>query len=165
MLADFFSSESQRDSSLPKHDFGRFECQSVVEDIVLSAARWARMKKARTAALDVLKTIVQRTINGEYWNTSSYAIVTIYRYSPPYAEALLRSFHEFAHHGNVEHPSNPSLTQERTYSEGLINGNKDILDSVENALIDRDKAANVRVSREDQSLIDNILKAAKRFEE
>jgi hypothetical protein len=164
MLTDFFSSESRRDSSLPENDLGRLECQSVVEDIVFSAARWARMKKTQTAALDLLKTIVQRTIDGEYWNTSSYAMATICRYVPPYANDLLQAFHEFAHHGKAEHPSNPSLTQERTYSEGLINGNKEVLDSIENVLIAKDKAARAKVGNEDQPLIDNLLRVAKLFE-
>jgi hypothetical protein len=164
MLNDFFSSESRRDSSLPEDDFGRFECQSVVEDIVFSAARWARTKKAQTAALDLLKMIVQRTIDGEYWNTSSYAMATICRYKPPYAHDLLRAFHEFAHHGKAEHPSNPSLTEECTYSEGLTKGDKKTLDAIESVLIAKDKAARVKVSREDQPLIDNLLNAAKQFE-
>jgi hypothetical protein len=164
ILDEFFSYESQRDSSLPKDDFRRLECQSVVEDIVFSASRWTRTKKLRAVGLELLKSIVNRTFSGQYWNTSSYAMVTICRYSPPYAKNLLDAFYDFAHQGFVDHPSNPSLTQERTYSENLINNDKATLNSIENSLIEKDKAAKVKIKKEHRPLIDDLIRAAKNYE-
>jgi hypothetical protein len=164
ILDEFFAAESDRDAALPKDDFERLECQSIVEDVVFAASRWARKKELRVPALELLKSVVERTLAGQYWNTSSYAMVTMARHSPTYSTDLLRAFHGFAHLGQVNHPSNPSLTQERTFSEGLMRHDMATLDSIERVLVEKNKAAKVKLRREDRPLVDELVRAAERFD-
>jgi hypothetical protein len=90
LLRDLFQQEAERDRQLPKKDFGRFDTQSVVEDIVFSAAFWARNPKSREAGFDLLRSVVEKTIGGEYWNTSSYAITTLLHHQAPGSSELLK---------------------------------------------------------------------------
>jgi hypothetical protein len=109
LLAHLFQHETERDRRMPKDDFGRLETQSVVEDIVFSAAFWARREHSRPAAVQLLRDVVERTLAGEYWNSASYAMTTLFRHQVPGYSELLTRFLEFASSAKVNHPSCHSL--------------------------------------------------------
>lgn len=66
LLGELFQQEVERDSQLEQDDLKRLDSQSVVEDLVFSAAFWMRNIHSRTAAIEFLQTLVERTIAGEY---------------------------------------------------------------------------------------------------
>lgn len=165
LLRDLFQQEVERDRQLPKKDFGRLDTQSVVEDIVFSAGFWARNPTTREAGLNLLRSVVEKTIGGEYWNTASYAITTLLHHRAPGAEELLVRFHDFAKRAKVDHPSNPSLTQEREFAENLLARNSKTLHVIE-SLLDRKiaAAAGRRLDEHSQAAIDELVRCASRFD-
>jgi len=164
LLRDLFQQEAERDRLLPKKDFGRLETQSVVENIVFSAAFWARSASTREAGLDLLRTVVEKTIGGEYWNTSSYAITTLLRHQAPGSKELLKRFHDFATGAKVDHPSNPSLTQETEFAENLVAKNPITIGLIESLLDEKEKAAGKSLDENSRAAIDELVQAAGRFE-
>lgn len=165
LLRELLEQEAKRDRELPRDDFGRFETQSVVEDIVFAAAFWARNASTRDAGLELLRSVVERTLRGEYWNTASYAITTLlYQQSPDSAE-LLRRFHEFAMRTRVDHPSNPSLTQERDFAENLTAKNPETLRGIESLLDQKVATASADgLDENSRAAIDELVRAAERFD-
>ena len=115
LLDDLFCAEVTRDTNPKTDDLRRLDTQSVVEDIIFAATRWAREQSLQQSAFALLTSIVQRTIDGEYWNTSSYAMTTLVRHSADGAADLLARFQSFANGTPPQHPSRPSLTQERNF--------------------------------------------------
>jgi hypothetical protein len=165
LLAELFQHEAERDQQLPKKDFGRLETQSVVEDIVFSAAFWARRERTRAAAFELLRTVVERTIAGQYWNTASYALTTLCRHQAAGHSELLIRFQQFANSAKVDHPSNPCLTQEKNYAQNLLAKDPRTLDNIE-LLLDQKEEAAIAVSLDEHSraAIDELVQVAERFD-
>jgi hypothetical protein len=134
LLDDLFERESERNAIAAPETLEPLYCQSVVEDIVFAGARWCREAATRDAAMDVLRKIVERTIIGEYWATSSYAMASLCRYQDPRAPELLANFARFASGSPPTHPSNPSFGTEREFARGLLSGSHDALDAAEDVL-------------------------------
>jgi hypothetical protein len=165
LLAELFRLESERDQQLPKSDFGRFETQSVVEETVLSAARWVRREYTRPPAFELLRTIVERTMAGEYWNSASYAMTTLCRHRAQGSGELLNPFQQFATRAKVSHPSNPSLSQEKLYARNLMARNQEILDSIESLLNQKDEASRtVDLDDDSRTAIEELVAAAQRYD-
>jgi hypothetical protein len=164
LLDDLFRNEALRDQGCPPGDLRRLEAQSVVEDIVFAATRWARDPALRPAGLALLRTIVQRTIAGEYWNTASYALTTLCRYSDPEAAELLRRFRAFAAGPAPAHPSKPSLTQERSFADNLLAGNPRTMLAIEGVLDGKDEAASAKLDSQAAAAIDALCEAARQFD-
>jgi hypothetical protein len=165
LLVDLFRQEAERDRQLPKMDFGRFETQSVVEDIVFSAAFWARRERTRSAAFGLLRTVVERTITGQYWNTASYAITTLCRHQATDHLELLNRFQQFAKCAKVDHPSNPDLTQEKTYAANLLANDSSTLDNIESLLNQKEEAAvAVNLDEQGRAAIERLVQVAERFD-
>jgi hypothetical protein len=165
LLRELFDQEAERDRKLPKEDFGRFDTQSVVEDIVFSAAFWARNPKTREAGLELLRSVVEKTIGGEYWNTASYAITTLLHYRAPGSAELLKRFSDFATEAKVNHPSNPSLSQEKEFAENLMAKNPKTLGVIESLLDQKMEAAVGKgLDENSRAAIDELVEFAKRFE-
>lgn len=176
VLNELLESEAERDRKASDM-MERLYCQSVVEDIVFAASRWCRPKgqdasallstpqpprdENTAAGLAVLSKIVERTVSGESWNTASYAMTTLCRSQAPNAEQLLAGFHAFANGSPPEHPSKPSLQQERSFADGLMAKKKATLDAIESLLNEKDEAAAaVRFGGEAKKLIEDWLQAA-----
>jgi hypothetical protein len=152
-------------SAIRQTTSGRFETQSVVEDIVFAATRWARDPGLRPAGLALLRSIVQRTIAGEYWNTASYALTTLCRHADPEAPELLRRFRAFAGGPAPSHPSKPSLTQERSFADNLLAGNPGTLLAIEGVLDGKDEAASAKLDDEARAARDALCETARQFEQ
>ena len=164
LLDEMFERESERSALATPETTEALYCQSVVEDIVLAAARWCRTPEAREAALALLKKVVERTIIGEYWNSASYAMAALCRYQAPGAKELLDNFAAFAHGSPPAHPSNPTLGTEREFARTLKAGMPEALEAVE-AILDRQSGAALGVSfdPQTQATIDTWLAAAKQL--
>jgi len=161
LLESLFEKEAVRDARLPPDNIERLYCQSVVEDIVFAATRWCWREASREPALSLLRKVVERTIDGEYWNTSSYAIVALCKYDPRGSDSLLRRFDSYARTAKIEHPSRPTLKQEREFAEGLINRNRNTLNAIDNLLKNQDAVAAVaRFDPESHRAIVNLLAVA-----
>lgn len=165
LLAELFQLEEQRDASLAPDDTRRLDTQSVVEDIVFAATRWARNETLRMPACQLLDAIVRKTINGQYWNTSSYAMVTLLRYSADGATELLAEFAAFAAGPPPVHPSRPSLTQEQSFAENLVNGNPKTLAAIEGVLDEQDQTVNTELDSDSQAVVNDLLAVATAFEQ
>jgi hypothetical protein len=166
LLRELFQQEDERDRQLPKNDFGRFETQSVVEDIVFSASFWARNQDTRDAGLDLLRTVVENTISGGYWNTASYAVTTLCYYQATGCGELLRRFNEFATRAKVVHPCNPSLSQEREFAQNLLANNPKTLTVIESLLNQKVDAANAKkLDENSRASIDELVRIAEQFGE
>jgi hypothetical protein len=107
----------------------RLECQSVVEDIVFSAARWCRYNRNKENAINVLRNFVQDLINGQFWKTSSYAMVYLCIFAPANSKDLRLKFSEYSKGTPPTHPSKPDLNQERNFSQKLLNDDKKTLEA------------------------------------
>jgi hypothetical protein len=165
LVQDLFQQEAERDRQLPTKDLRRLDTQSVVEDIVFSAAFWARNPNTRQAGFDLLRSVVERTIGGEYWNTSSYAITTLLHHQAPGASELLTRFHDFAMNAKVDHPSNPSLTQEREFAQNLMAKNPKTLGVIESLLDQKmEAAAGEGLDENSRAAIDELVQFADRFD-
>ena len=165
LLDELFRGEADRDAGLSPTDPRRLESQSVVEDIVFAATRWARDPKLSGVALALLARIVERTIGGEYWNTSSYAMTTLMRHSASGADELLARFQSFALGAAPSHAGRPSLVQERTFAQQLVAGNPKTLALFENMLDDQERTLETKLDENSQSAINDLCDAARRFEE
>jgi hypothetical protein len=164
LLRELFQQEAHRDRQLPQKDFGRFETQSVVEDIVFSAAFWARSANTQDAGFELLRSVVEKTISGEYWNTASYAITTLVQHQAPGSSDLLKRFNEFATGAKVDHPSNPSLSQEREFAQNLLAKNPQTLSVIESLLDQKVAAASAEgLDQESQAAIDELVRIAAQF--
>jgi hypothetical protein len=165
LLAQCFQHETERDHRLPKDDFRRLDSQSVVEDIVFSAAFWARRDQTRPAAFELLRKIIERSITGEYWNTASYAMTTLCRHQAPGCAELLNRFQQFSVNAMVEHPSMPSLTQEREFADNLLSKNSRTLDAIEDLLNEKVNAATAAdLDESSRRAIEDLLKVAQLFD-
>ena len=102
--------------------FEQLTNHSVVEDIVFAATRWCRAAARREAGLGVLRRVVERTLDGEYWNTASYAVMGLVHHDAPEAGALFERFASFAHAGEGER------APERAFVEHLAQGNSTIIE-------------------------------------
>lgn len=156
--------EADRDARMDPKSFSRMDTQSVVEELVFSAVRWARNEKLRPAALKFLADFVERTVNGEYWNTSSYAMTTLVRHSAPGASDLLARFQAYAQGSAPTHPSRPSLTQEKSFAENLLKKNPATLGAIEAVLDQRDQALSAGLDENSRSLIDQLCETARAAE-
>jgi len=163
LLRDLLDQERSRDAALPVDDTHRLDCQSVVEDIVFSAARWARHERTRTPALNLLRDLVERTVKGEYWNTAPYAVVTLCRYRAEESAQLLETFREYAAGSPPAHPSNPSLRSEREFAQELLRGNKLTLESIENVLVEKDAALQTDLDEASKTAVQELCSAAAAF--
>lgn len=162
LLDELFERESERGALASPDTLEPLYCQSVVEDVVLAAARWCRSQASRPAGLALLRKVVERTLIGEYWSTASYAMATLCRYEDPRAAGLLRSFAEFASSSPPAHPSKPSLGTEREFARGLLAGRREALDAVE-LVLDRQAAAaeTVRFDPQTRAAVDGWLALAR----
>jgi hypothetical protein len=149
---------------MPTDDFRRLETQSVVEDIVFSAAFWARRERSRAAALHLLRDVVERTLAGEYWNTVSYAMTTLCRHQSSGCGDLLARFQQFACSAKVNHPSRPCLTQEKEFAQNLAAKNPKTLHVIEALLDHKVVAASANLDENSHAAVDELLQAAKQFE-
>jgi hypothetical protein len=164
LLTQLFQQETERDRHMPKDDLGRLDTQSVVEDIVFSAAFWARREQSRPAAVQLLREVVERTLAGEYWNTASYAMTTLCRHQAPGCGELLKRFQEFASTAKVNHPSRPSLTQEKEFAQNLAAENPKTLQAIESLLDQREEAASANLDENSRAALDELLQAAEKFD-
>jgi hypothetical protein len=165
LLRDLLQQEAERDRQLPKKDFGRLDTQSVVEDIVFSAAFWARNPDTREAGFDLLRSVVERTIGGEYWNTSSYAITTLLHHQASGSSELLKRFHDFAVNARVDHPSKPSLTQEKEFAQNLMAKNPKTLNVIESLLDQKvESAAGEGLDENGRATIEGLVQFAEQFD-
>ena len=165
LLDELFCTEVARDTNLKTEDVRRLDTQSVVEDIVFAATRWARQQSLQHSAFELLTTIVERTIEGEYWNTSSYAMTTLVHHSAKGSADLLARFQSFANGTPPQHPCSPSLTQERTFAENLLAGNPRTLAAIERVLDDKDLLLKADLDENSRSTISNLCDIARQFEE
>jgi hypothetical protein len=165
LLRDLFEQEADRDRQMPKKNFGRLDNQSVVEEIVFSAAFWARSPNTRDAGLDLLRSVVEKTISGEYWNTASYALTTLLHHQAPDSGELFQRFNEFAAGAKVDHPSRPSLKQEREFAQNLLAKNPKTLGVIEALLDQKVQAANADgLDKNSRAAIDELVRLAERFD-
>jgi hypothetical protein len=165
LLALLFQQEVEQDRQMAKGAFGRLETQSVVEDIVFSAAFWVRSERTRPAAFELLRSLVERTIAGGYWNTAGYAITTLCQHQALGCGDLLNRFQQFATTAKVDHPSNPSLTQEQAISSNLVAQDRRTLDAIEAVLNQREEAAtSAELDQNSRNAIEDLVKFAEGFE-
>jgi len=165
LLTEFLQQEADRDQRLPIEDIRRLESQSVVEDIVFSAAFWARSENFRPSAVQLLRDVVERTLAGEYWNTSAYALTTLCHHQSPGCDELLMRFKDFSVNAKINHPSRPSLTQEKQFAQNLASKNPKTLQAIESVLERRQEAARIAVLDDTgRTAIDDYLHVAERFE-
>jgi hypothetical protein len=164
LLAVLLQQESERDKALPKDDWSRLDCQSVLEDIVFSGAFWARNEPTRAAGFELLRSVVERTISGEYWNTASYAMTTLCRHQAPGCSELLNRFEHFANHTQVEHPSRPSFEHEKQFAQNLLAEDPKTLEVIESSLNQREEAAKAELDENSRSAVVELVKFAERFD-
>jgi hypothetical protein len=158
-LDAMFEAESRRDGAA-EEEIDRLLSQSVVEDIVFAATRWCRSVDRKEAGLAVLAKVVQRTVDGEYWNTASYAMMGLARHSARGARELLERFGAFAVGKPPIHPCNPTLQQEREFAAQIRMGR---CDGIENHLADSElQAASVEWEREEAAVLREFLEVAER---
>jgi len=163
LISEFLEKEVERDKSLAPEALERLECQSVVERLVFSAARWARSEEARLPALAFLADVVSRTIGGEYWNSSSYAMTTLVLYDSGASQELLVSFSKYANGPSPSHPSKPTLEQERQFVDNLAERNPNTLNAIENLLREGDDALSAELDSQSKRSITEFLEVADRF--
>jgi hypothetical protein len=140
LLSALFRAERARDEG-SDDALERLTIQSVVEDLVFAATRWCASDATRAHGIALLTTIVDDTVGKRYWNTASYAMATLLRHDAAWARPLLVSFAELAAGSPPDHPSRPSLTQEREFAARLAQGDPGCLRSVESHLEKCDAAA------------------------
>lgn len=133
LLDELFEAERNRDAATDDM-FERLNVQSVVEDVVFAATRWCRHNETRSQGIAILKRVVEDTLSGTYWNTASYAMATLLFHGAPGSELLLSGFAAFASGKSPDHPSRPSLDQEREFASKLIEGDKGCIASIETHL-------------------------------
>jgi hypothetical protein len=117
MLDGLFEAEAARRRATGEL-FEQLTSHSVVEDIVFAATRWCRAGERRDAGLALLRKVVERTLDGEYWNTASYAVMGLVHHRAPQAAEVLERFAVFAR----ERPP------ERTFVDQLAAGNATIIE-------------------------------------
>ena len=110
-----------------------------------------------------LAEVVERTIGGEYWNSSSYAMTTLIRHDAAKYDDLLKKFSRYAEGPAPDHPSRPTLEQERQFSENLIQRNPNTLRAIENLLNAQDEALSAELDAESMQSISELLAAAAEF--
>jgi len=172
MLAELFEAEIVRDvaarptptkwwirSRTTGDSFERLLCQSVVEDIVFAATRWAGLPQVHDAGVSVLRSVVTRTINGEYWNTAGCALVSLVHHGAPDADVLVERFTDFADGPVPDHPSLPSFAEERQHIERIRSGNVDLIEIQLRA--QEDAAADVEWTPDTRAQIDSFLALAR----
>jgi len=164
LLGELFQEEVERDSQLEQDDLKRLDSQSVVEDLVFSAAFWMRNIHSRTAAIEFLQTLVERTIAGEYWNTASYAMTVLCQYQTRGCGDLLHRFQRFAATASVKHPCKPSLSQEKEFTESLLANNPETLGTIDSLLDQRLQSANPEnLDKNSRDAINQLVWYAERF--
>ena len=165
LLNELFQHEVERNRQLSVQDSRRLDQQSVVEDIVFSASRWARNPMTRDAAIEVLRVVVEQTIAGEYWNTSGYAITTLSRYEAEGHTELLKQFVAFANGEPIDHVSRPSYAQERLFAANLLVRNPDTLNAIEHHLDAQDEVAkSFTLDEKSRSAINELVDFARRVD-
>src|SRR5262245_36175106 len=165
ILRYVLETEIRRDASLPKDDLARLFTQSVMEDVVFAASRWMRDEGGRSAAVEALRTVVERTIAGEYWNSAAYALTTLCRYEVGGHDELLERFQQFARGAHIEHPSRPSLSQEKDFAHHLAARNPATLDAIEGILNEVDAAARTTtLDANSRSAIEALATVARDFD-
>ncbi|PQO36944.1 hypothetical protein C5Y96_07215 [Blastopirellula marina] len=164
LLEELFKTEADYDASLEPSDFGRLESQSVMEDIVVSAHRWMRDTNQGQHASHALKQIIGSTIAGQYWNSAGEAMIGLCKYHSDDSAELLQEFAEYANGPAPSHPSRPSLKQEKSIAQNLLEGNPKALDSLERFLQAQDAAADTEIDPNSRAAIDHLLAMAKTIE-
>ena len=160
LLTDLLNLETERDHSIPQDDSQRLDCQSVVEDIVFSAARWYKCNRNKDQALDVLRRVAQDSIDGQYWNTSSYAMIYLCLYAPEESEGLLKRFDRYSKGAPPKHPSRPHFRQEQDCAQKLLNGDKKILDAYSRFISNpQNENGRPELSLEERQIVNRLLSA------
>jgi hypothetical protein len=172
LLSELFDEERARDARLPADSIERLYCQSVVEDIVFSAARWCRKEDLKLPAFALLSKIVEATITGEYWNSACYAIATLCYYNQ--SPELLKRFQAYCTPSGLplfgkvalpKHPSRPTLEQEKQFAKGLAARNTATLNSIEKLLDEKDQAAvQISMSDENKQWLQKFIQVARDLE-
>lgn len=164
LLEQFYEAEAARDAALAVDAPDKLLAQSVMEELVFAATRWCRVDDLQAAGLALLHKIVEATIEGDYWNSASYAMTTLLRYDAPGAGELLQRFAEFANTANIEHPSKPTLKQERAFAERLLENNAGTLNAIESVLDGRDRVLQeLRPSEEQTQIVERLVAAARQY--
>lgn len=127
LLDELFQAETERDRRASQ-PLDRLLVQSVVEDIVFAATRWARTAGRKAPGVALLRKVVERTLSGQYWNTASYAMMGLAHHQADDWRNLLERFAAFANGARPSHPSNPSLKQECQFVANLRAGQSDIIE-------------------------------------
>lgn len=163
LLDELFEGESERAAAAAPESGEPLYSQSVVEDLVLAAARWCREEAPRPAAQALLRKVVERTLIGEYWGAAPFALATLVRYQAPGSAELLDSFAAFAAGAPPAHLSLPSLATEREFARALLARSPEALDAVEGMLRRQESAAlGVEFDPQTRATIDAWLAAAAR---
>ncbi|MBA2113281.1 hypothetical protein [Bremerella alba] len=160
LLQDLFQRETACDAAREVNDFNRLDSQSVVEDLMVSAHRWMRTEMLRSPASQTLKQIVRSTMDGHYWNSASEAMIALYKYDPQDSAELLREFAEYANGPAPNHPSRPSLKQEKSAAEKLLRGEEEILTPFDQILRAQDAAAETEIDANSRAAIEHLLAMA-----
>src|SRR5262249_18081399 len=95
LLDELFQAETERDRRASQ-PLDRLLVQSVVEDIVFAATRWARTAGRKAPGVALLRKVVERTLSGQYWNTASYAMMGLAHHQADDWRNLLERFAAFA---------------------------------------------------------------------
>lgn len=106
----------------------RLDAQAVVEDIVFAATRWCGHPERASAGVALLRKVVERTVDGEYWNSSGAALEGLVCHCHADARDLLARFSSYAAGEAPDHPSRPSLRQERNAAQALRAGRCDAIE-------------------------------------
>jgi|ERR1700733_7077732 len=173
LLRELLDEERARDARLPADSAERLYCQSVVEDIVFSAARWCRKEDLKLPAFALLSQIVEATITGEYWNSACYAMATLCYYNE--SPQLLKRFQAFCTPSGLplfgkvalpRHPSRPTLEQEKQFAKALAARNTATLNSIEKLLDEKDQSAvQISMSDENKQWLEKFIQVARDFEQ
>lgn len=163
ILNEMLDAEKLRVARAPDHAVAVPVAQSVVEDLVHAASRWCRDPASRPAALSFLRRIVEETVSGAaYWSTSTDAMISICRWDPRNARPLLERFAEMvegysrlgrlrlrlAGKPAVRHYRR-NLSQERTHAQGLLRGERGTVTLIDTLLTEWDSTARAAVLDEE----------------
>jgi len=161
LLDELFERESERGAAARPGGLEPHYAQSVVEEVVLAATRWAREPALREPAGAVLRKVVERTLGGEYWSSAAYALTTLCRYG--LGADLVQGFVRFANAPPPDHPLRPSLATEQRFAAALAEGFPP--DAVEDRLEQQEvNASEVVFDPELQETVDRWLRLAAELE-
>jgi hypothetical protein len=120
MLETMLAAERSRRRSA-KSFYEQLLSHSVVEDIVFAATRWCRCPGRRGQGIAVLESVVDETLAGDAWNTSSYAMTGLVRHDAAAQQKRLARFDAYAQ------TTKPG-SQERSFADALRQGNAEAIE-------------------------------------